>query len=194
MFSYINNLRMDVSCANYRETVFEGVKKMRKAENANSSKVDLILKYQMHAKEFLPERYLGLKNLFVKLYAPGKNPESAENGDILYDTAIRSFKDFCETHELTEGIDWLVDRDCWALSAADMIFIKLVRLYGVASQHNARLADWSAEKIAKSVIEYMWDYCISNNPIASYSIEEDFLDCLMHDDSECKQAEKAIPA
>ena len=194
MLNYINNLRMDTSCSSYRENVLEGVKKMRQEGNANSIKVDLILKYQMHAKEFLPERYLGLKNLFVKLYAPGKNPESAENGDVLFDIAVRKFKDYCEAKEISVGIGWLVDRDCWALSAADMLFIRLVRLYGVASQHDARLADWSTEKIAKSVIEYMWDYCISNNPIASYSIEEDFLDCLMHDDSECQQPEKAIPA
>lgn len=194
MFSYINNLRMDTSCASYRETILDGVKKMRQAENANSVKVDLILKYQMYAGELLPERYLGLKNLFIKLYAPEKNPESAENGDILFEVAIKTFRDYCETNEALYGMDWLIDRDCWALSAADMLFIRLVRLYGVASQHNARLTDWSTEKIAGSVIGYMWDYCISNNPIASYGMDEDFLDCLLYPDVECQQTEKSIPA
>lgn len=194
MLNYINNLRMDTSCPSHRETILEGVKKMRQEGNANSLKVDLILKYQMRAREFLPERYLGLKNLFIKMYAPEKNPASEENGDILYDTAIQAFKNYCEAKEISVGIDWLVDRDCWIASAADMVFIKLVRLYGVAARHNAELAGWSADKIAKSVIEYMWDYCIINNPIASYSIEEDFLDCLLHTDGECQQTEKEIPA
>lgn len=183
MLNYIHNLRMDPACDYFREAALEGAKKMKQEENIETSalKAEFIIQYQEHGCGLLPARYLGLRNLFINMSCTKENTDARRimGIDILFDAAIKSYGAWCEDYERRYGMDWLIGRDSM-VPAADMVFIKLVRQYNVAANHNPKL-DWPPKKIAEEILSFMEGFYSSIFP-NECTIEEDMLDCLMYPD------------
>lgn len=151
--------------------------------------------FQKRGCGLLPTRHLMLRNLFVDLYGTDKWAGSRRRNadtDVFFGLIIDDYRDWCEWHEKQYGINWLREQDS-RVPAADREFVKLVREFYVAANHNADLAGWPARKIAESILSYMEEYYTINWQNGS-TIEEDMLDCLLNTDGECQQSEKAIPA
>ncbi len=147
----------------------------------NYIKAELIIWYQDHAGEFLLQRYLKYKNLFIQRYYKKRFFEFCNSGkddkNVVFKLFIEDFKEWCEQIEKNDGLsnlDVMEDN----IEETEKIFLNLVRKVHIFTRHRKEI-DWSVKEIADGVLCHMSEYEKNNHPIG-VTIEEDMLDCLMY--------------
>lgn len=115
---------------------------------------------------------------FVKYYAvKAKEPGCQNYTDEMINTLYDGFLDKCNEN-LKNGKSYLSKNDDCVSRCADQIFISFVRMYHTASQYMDDLERWPAERIARTVLEYMCEY-YSEHWKSRKTPDEYFLDCLL---------------
>lgn len=143
-------------------------------------KIELILWYQDHAGEFLLQRYLKYKNLFVQRYCKRRTfdfCDSKDDKDVVFKLYIKDFKEWCEQFDKNDDLSRLDSMEN-NIEEREKTFLKLVREVHIFMRHRKEIA-WSVKEIADGVLCHMAEYEKNNHPVGM-TIEEDLLDCLMY--------------
>lgn len=145
-------------------------------------KAELILWYQDHAWEFLPQRYLDhYKNLFVQRYCEKRFWEfcdcTKEDMDVVFKSFIEDFNEWCDQFEKNDDLSRLDSMEN-SIEEREKTFLKLVREVHIFTRHRKEIA-WSVKEIVDGVLCHMSEYEKNNHPVG-VTIEEDLLDCLMY--------------
>lgn len=144
-------------------------------------KAELIIWFQDHAGEFLLQKYLKYKNLFVQRYCEkrflGCCDCTKEDKDVVFKSFIGDFKEWCEQFEKNEDLSSLDIMEN-NIAEREKTFLNLVREVHIFTRHREEIA-WSVKEIADGVLCHMAEYEKNNHPVG-VTIEEDLLDCLMY--------------
>lgn len=146
----------------------------------NYIKTELIIWYQDHADEFILQRYLKYKNLFIQRYFKERFSEifnlNKNNKNFVFEMFTLNFKEWCEQIEKTDGLsklDTMEDN----IEEKEKTFLNLVRIVHTFTRRRKEV-DLSVREIADDVLFHMSEYEKSNHPV-NMTIEEDMLDCLL---------------
>lgn len=97
--------------------------------------------------------------------------------DALYDTAYNDFKKDYLTN-MTDDKLLELEKEDRKIGYADRVFITYVKMFLTISRYIDDLFDWAAERIARTVLEYMQKY-FTEHWNSGETPEDYFLGCLI---------------
>ena len=144
-------------------------------------KAELIIWFQDHAGEFLLQKYLNYRNLFVQRYCKQRFLELCDSikddTDIVFKFFARDFNEWCDQFEKNDDLSRLDSMEN-NIAEREKTFLNLVREVHIFTRHREEIA-WSVKEIVDGVLCHMAEYEKNNHPVG-VTIEEDLLDCLMY--------------
>lgn len=144
-------------------------------------KAELIIWFQDHAGEFLLQKYLKYRNLFVQRYCKQRFLELCDSikddTDIVFKFFARDFNEWCDQFEKNDDLSRLDSMEN-NIAEREKTFLNLVREVHIFTRHREEIA-WSVKEIVDGVLCHMAEYEKNNHPVG-VTIEEDLLDCLMY--------------
>lgn len=160
------------------DRIIKKSKEMRE-DGTGLVKAELIIWHQDHAYEFLPNRYIGYRNLFINWCCKEDLHESdlLDGKESLFESFIVTFGKWCELVDRIGGLPLLDNMEASA-DETDKIFVTLIRQVHTVTRRAEEIC-WTVEETADNVLSHMENYYENIGFWSSMTVEEDMLDCLM---------------